>query len=118
MSMIRNLRRTMGRAYRRTVDLSHPARSPLGSAVVHCVVYQDGVRQSGDCPADEALRKVRRSGGGFVWIGLHEPTWEEFSGVADLFDLHRLAVEDAITPHQRPKEIGRASCRERVCNDV
>ncbi|MFJ4923748.1 magnesium and cobalt transport protein CorA [Streptomyces sp. NPDC088725] len=101
--MIRNLRRTMRRAYRRTVDLSHPARSPLGSSVVNCVIYEDGERQSGDCPADEALRRVRAADSGFVWIGLHEPSQEEFAGVAELFALHRLAVEDAVTAHQRPK---------------
>ncbi|MFF2523187.1 magnesium and cobalt transport protein CorA [Streptomyces liangshanensis] len=101
--MIRNLRRTVRRAYRRTVDLSHPARSPLGSAVVNCVVYLDGERQIDHCAAEEALRRVRKAGTGFVWIGLHEPDREEFAGVAELFDLHRLAVEDAVTAHHRPK---------------
>ncbi|MEV6395794.1 magnesium/cobalt transporter CorA [Streptomyces sp. NPDC051907] len=101
--MIRNLRRAVRRAYRRTVDLSHPARSPLGSAVVNCVVYLEGVRQPGDCPADEAIRRVRKAGDGFVWIGLHEPSQEEFTSIADLFGLHPLAVEDAVHAHQRPK---------------
>jgi magnesium transporter len=88
---------------RRTVDLSHPARSPLGSAVVNCVVYLDGVRQTGHCTAEEAIEQVRKFGNGFVWIGLHEPSEEEFAGLAKLFGLHPLAVEDAITAHQRPK---------------
>ncbi len=103
MSMIRNLRRTVRRAYRRTVDLSHPARSPLGSAVVNCVVYREGERQLDHCAAEEALRRVRKAGTGFVWIGLHEPDREEFAGVAELFGLHRLAVEDAVTAHHRPR---------------
>jgi magnesium transporter len=38
-----------------------------------------------------------------VWIGLHEPTASEFEDVAAAFDLHPLAVEDAIHAHQRPK---------------
>ncbi|SCF60883.1 hypothetical protein GA0115259_100122 [Streptomyces sp. MnatMP-M17] len=33
--IIRDLQRAMSRAYRRKVDLSHPARSPLGSTVVN-----------------------------------------------------------------------------------
>lgn len=103
MPMIRNLRRAVRRAYHRTVDLSHPARSPLGSAVVNCVVYRDGVRQPGDCPVDEAVRRVRRAKEGFVWVGLHEPSVEEFAGIAALFDLHPLAVEDAVRAHQRPQ---------------
>ncbi|MFJ3581856.1 magnesium/cobalt transporter CorA [Streptomyces sp. NPDC090127] len=101
--MIRNLRRTVRRAYRRTVDLSHPARSPLGTSVVNCVLYEDGARQRGSCPAEEAVRRVRKSGDGFVWIGLHEPSVEEFAGLAELFGLHPLAVEDAVHAHQRPK---------------
>ncbi|MFF3323412.1 magnesium and cobalt transport protein CorA [Streptomyces sp. NPDC002889] len=101
--MIRRLRRVVRRAYRRTVDLSHPARSPLGSAVVNCVMYEDGVRRDGAHTADEALRLVRKSGRGFVWIGLHEPTEAEFAGFAELFDLHPLAVADAVQAHQRPK---------------
>ncbi|MEV6651908.1 magnesium/cobalt transporter CorA [Streptomyces sp. NPDC051219] len=103
MSVIRNLRRAVSRAYRRTVDLSHPARSPLGNTVENCVVYIDGVRRPGDGPADEALRQVRKSGNGFVWIGLHQPGEAELEGMAELFGLHPLAVEDAVHAHQRPK---------------
>lgn len=109
--MIRNLRRAVRRAYRRTVDLSHPARSPLGSAVVNCVGYTDGVRQAGSCPAEEALRRVRKensadpAGSSFVWIGLHEPTHKEFTGLAELFGLHPLTVEDAVNAHSRPKVV-------------
>ncbi len=39
----------------------------------------------------------------FVWVGLHDPTSEELQAVADLYELHELAVEDAIRAHQRPK---------------
>ncbi|MGP3950066.1 magnesium and cobalt transport protein CorA [Streptomyces sp. 7N604] len=102
--MISNLRKAVRLPHRRrVVDLSHPARSPLGSAVVNCVVYLDGVRQIGHCPAAEAIEHVRSCGNGFVWIGLHEPSQQEFAGVAELFGLHPLAVEDAVDAHQRPK---------------
>ncbi|WP_406865551.1 magnesium and cobalt transport protein CorA [Streptomyces sp. HUAS MG47] len=101
--MIRNLRRLMRRAYSRTVDLSHPARSPLGSSVVNCVVYDNGVRQPGTYPAEEAVERVRKAGSGFVWVGLHEPTAEEVSTMAELFALHPLASEHALHPHQRPR---------------
>ncbi|MBT2452252.1 magnesium/cobalt transporter CorA [Streptomyces sp. ISL-43] len=103
MSMFSNLRRAVRRGYRRAVDLSHPARSPLGSAVVNCVVYQGGVRQDGCADAGEALRRVRKTGDAFVWIGLHEPSQTELAGLAELFGLHPLAVEDAVHAHQRPK---------------
>ncbi|MGW7635665.1 magnesium and cobalt transport protein CorA [Streptomyces decoyicus] len=103
--MISNLRKAVRLPQPRTrgVDLSHPARSPLGTAVVNCAVYVDGVRQDGNHPADVAIRRVRESGSGFVWIGLHEPSEKEFAGIVELFGLHPLAVEDAVHAHQRPK---------------
>jgi magnesium transporter len=85
------------------VDLSHPARSPLGSSVVNCVAYRDGVRAPVGTDLVNTVERVRKSGEGFVWLGLHEPTDQEFAGIAELFDLHPLAVEDAIEAHQRPK---------------
>lgn len=39
----------------------------------------------------------------FVWVGLHDPTPEEFDEVRAQFHLHELAVEDAIKAHQRAK---------------
>ncbi|MFF8730695.1 magnesium/cobalt transporter CorA [Streptomyces sp. NPDC015171] len=116
MSMAGNLRKVTGlgrvgglrkvaRLARRRprVDLSHPARSPLGSSVVNCVMYQDGVRVPACTDLVDAVRMVRKTGEGFVWLGLHEPTDREFAGIAELFDLHPLAVEDAVEAHQRPK---------------
>ncbi|MFF5182422.1 magnesium and cobalt transport protein CorA [Streptomyces sp. NPDC000345] len=85
-------------AYDTTRDPATP------SAVVDCAVYRDGSRvPSTHAPSpQEAMRQVRRDGG-FVWIGLHEPTEAEFAGIASEFGLHPLAVEDAVQAHQRPK---------------
>ncbi|MGW0873803.1 magnesium and cobalt transport protein CorA [Streptomyces sp. NPDC002740] len=98
------LRRVARLARRRPkVDLSHPARSPLGSSVVNCVAYRDGVRAPRGGDLVDTVERVRKHGHGFVWLGLHEPTNDEFAGIAELFDLHPLAVEDAVEAHQRPK---------------
>ncbi|MEU4467797.1 magnesium and cobalt transport protein CorA [Streptomyces sp. NPDC024017] len=98
------LRRVARLARRRPrVDLSHPARSPLGSSVVNCVTYREGVRTPARGDLVDTVERVRKSREGFVWLGLHEPTDQEFAGIAELFDLHPLAVEDAIEAHQRPK---------------
>lgn len=67
------------------------------------MIYENGVRQPDGAPVDEALRRVRKTGRGFVWIGLHEPSQTEIAGIAELFGLHPLAVEDAVQAHQRPK---------------
>ncbi|GHD97641.1 magnesium and cobalt transport protein CorA [Streptomyces alanosinicus] len=104
LSRVGGLRKVARLARRRPrVDLSHPARSPLGSSVVNCVTYQDGVRVPQCTDLVDAVRMVRKTGEGFVWLGLHEPTDREFAGIAELFDLHPLAVEDAVEAHQRPK---------------
>lgn len=39
----------------------------------------------------------------FVWIGLHEPDEAELQKVAERYDLHPLAVEDALKAKQLPK---------------
>lgn len=104
LGAVDGLRRVARLTRRRTrVDLSHPARSPLGSAVVNCVAYQDGSRVPGGRDLVDTVERIRKSDEGFVWLGLHEPTDREFAGIAELFDLHPLAVEDAVEAHQRPK---------------
>ncbi|MFC0598103.1 magnesium/cobalt transporter CorA [Streptomyces palmae] len=71
--------------------------------IVDCAVYRNGNRT--EVPADlaGALGRARAAGDAFLWIGLYEPTEQEFSLVTSAFGLHRLAVEDALTAHQRPK---------------
>ena len=71
--------------------------------IVDCAIYEAGERQGGRVPFDEALRTIRSSKSGFVWIGLLEPGPAEFHEITDEFDLHPLAVEDAVHAHQRPK---------------
>jgi magnesium transporter len=75
----------------------------LPPSVVDCALYVDGVRQPGSLHYKEALEEARRTPNGFVWLGVHEPTAEEFADIAATFDLHPLAVEDAVKAHQRPK---------------
>ena len=49
------------------------------------------------------LHAACKSGDAVAWLGLYEPSSEEFASVAREFDLHELAVEDAVKAHQRPK---------------
>jgi magnesium transporter len=69
--------------------------------IVDCAVYRDGRREDG-VELDHAYEQCRKPGT-FAWIGLHEPTEAEFESIRSEFDLHPLAVEDAIESHQRPK---------------
>ena len=71
--------------------------------IVDFAVYDNGVRRDGQLRLEDALECAHSSPDIFVWIGLHEPTEPEFSAVVEEFQLHPLAVEDAIHAHQRPK---------------
>lgn len=88
------------------VDLVHPRRKHLGRGldrcVVDCAVYVDGHRVPGRVEVPQALARARDAGG-FVWLGLHEPSDTSFAEVAAQFGLHDLAAEDAVHAHQRPK---------------
>ncbi|KDN77942.1 magnesium and cobalt transport protein CorA [Streptomyces olindensis] len=70
--------------------------------IVDCAIYRDGHRTEGPEDLSDALGQARTAGG-FVWIGLHEPSEREFDHVTREFGLHPLAVEDALKAHQRPK---------------
>jgi magnesium transporter len=72
-------------------------------AVVDCGLYVDGVRQPGLWGPAEALQKAREHNNAFVWVGLHEPSHEAMADIARAYDLHELAVEDAVKAEQRPK---------------
>jgi magnesium transporter len=71
--------------------------------LVDRALYRDGVR----CPPPATLadlhRQCRTQEGTIAWIGLYRPSAAEFAEVAEEFDLHELAVEDAVQAHQRPK---------------
>ncbi|HZG02478.1 MAG TPA: magnesium/cobalt transporter CorA [Streptomyces sp.] len=75
----------------------------MTAVIVDCAIYRDGHRTQGPADLSEALQAARAADDAFVWIGLHEPTEEEFASVSKEFGLHPLAVEDALSAHQRPK---------------
>jgi magnesium transporter len=71
-------------------------------ALVNNAVYVDGHRSADPRTLDETY-EVLRERRGMAWIGLYRPDVEELRSVAREFELHELAVEDAIAAHQRPK---------------
>jgi len=70
--------------------------------IVDNAIYKNGVREAHPVTLDQTFEALR-DGGGFAWIGMYRPTEEELRSVATEFSLHPLAVEDALTGHQRPK---------------
>ncbi|MEU8844716.1 magnesium and cobalt transport protein CorA [Streptomyces sp. NPDC048564] len=73
------------------------------ASVVQAVLYRDGVRVSAPATLAETYRELRDQSSGMAWIGLARPTEAELLSLAAEFDLHPLAVEDAMEAHQRPK---------------
>src|SRR3990170_5016238 len=70
--------------------------------IVDAAIYKDGHRL--DQPFDlEYASQLRGDPETSVWVGLYEPTEEEFEVVRKAFGLHELAVDDAVKAHQRPK---------------
>ncbi|WP_329125288.1 magnesium and cobalt transport protein CorA [Streptomyces sp. NBC_01353] len=79
---------------------SVPADRP---SVVQATLYRDGRRVASPATLAETFRRLREYPDGMAWIGLHRPTESELHSLAGEFDLHELAVEDALEAHQRPK---------------
>ncbi|HVF32721.1 MAG TPA: magnesium/cobalt transporter CorA [Acidimicrobiales bacterium] len=71
--------------------------------IVDCAVYEAGERQGGHVDLDTAIGVAHARSEAFVWVGLSAPDPVEFDLVARRFDLHPLAVEDAVHARQRPK---------------
>ncbi len=106
MSMLPHLRSPHLRPARR---LARAAAAPVvpvrdrAATLIDCGVYVDGIRRPGRCEPN-VIDEVRLTGEGFVWLGLHDPDATELAELAERYDLHPLAVEDALyAEHQRPK---------------
>ena len=69
--------------------------------VIAAYKYRSGERAEAVDLADPHCAQVDDSE--FVWIGVTDPTPEELRLLEERFDLHPLAVEDAIKANQQPK---------------
>ncbi len=69
--------------------------------IVDCAIYEDGRRRPERVAIEGALETAGRNG--FVWLGLYEPTEDEFAAIRKEFNLHEVAAEDAVNARQRPK---------------
>ena len=69
--------------------------------LVNCAAYQNG-RKLADIPIADISEYLRQPDC-FVWVALSEVTPDELGQMAEEFELHPLAVEDAQKGHQRPK---------------
>ncbi len=70
-------------------------------SVIAAYKYRSGARAEAIDLADPHCAQVDDSE--FVWIGVTDPTPKELRLLEERFDLHPLAVEDAIKANQQPK---------------
>lgn len=69
--------------------------------LINCVVYQKG-KKLADIPVT-AISDYLEQPECFVWVALRDATVDELAEMQQEFNLHPLAVEDALHGHQRPK---------------
>jgi magnesium transporter len=73
------------------------------ASLVDAALYRDGVRVASPSTIDELLAAVDADPEALAWVGLYRPAFEDVVALARRWDLHELAVEDAVVAHQRPK---------------
>jgi len=83
-----------------TVDTVHGAAQ---SSMVDSAIYLGGKRIASPKTLAETYEALRDQPDGMAWIGLYRPSEQDLNSLASEFDLHELAIEDAIQAHQRPK---------------
>ncbi|MCU7730993.1 magnesium and cobalt transport protein CorA [Actinoplanes sp. KI2] len=76
---------------------------PADANVVDAGLYRGGRRVESPGNLHDAYQRLCAQPGTMAWIGLYRPAEEQLLTVAEQFGLHKLAVEDAIVAHQRPK---------------
>ena len=70
-------------------------------SVVAAQIYREGKRAESIDISDPA--PLQLAADEFAWIGVVDPTVDELRALQAKFDLHPLAVEDALKAHQMPK---------------
>ena len=93
---------------RRRPPLAPESTPPAGpgqgrSTLIDSAIYRSGRRIFSPDSLTRTYLSLRDAPDGMAWIGLYRPGGAELNSLAGEFDLHELAVEDAIQAHQRPK---------------
>lgn len=78
-------------------------QAPGPGSTANTRAYVRGELIAEDFPLDQMLQHLGADPDTAVWIDLCNPHDGELTQIAELLDLHELAVEDALGEHQRPK---------------
>ncbi|MPZ97508.1 MAG: transporter [Propionibacteriales bacterium] len=96
------------RAHNGTADTApaapaHQHNPDASTSVVDAAIYRDGDRVASPGSLAETYQMLKNDPEAMAWIGLYRPNEDQLASLAAEFDLHELALEDAIVAHQRPK---------------
>ncbi|WP_022956034.1 magnesium and cobalt transport protein CorA [Perlucidibaca piscinae] len=75
----------------------------MSNALINSVAYDNQGKRLDKVPLESACDYLEAHPEAFLWIGLHEPDANMLGLIQKQFNLHELAVEDALSAHQRPK---------------
>lgn len=78
-------------------------QKPKGHSVVDSAIYCGGNRVASPHSLADTYTALHDAPQSLAWIGLYRPDRRELASLAQEFDLHELAIEDANEAHQRPK---------------
>lgn len=73
------------------------------ASVINSIAYDPNGRRMERVALEDCRSFLLEHPDAFLWIGLHEPDEQMLATVQAQFDLHELAIEDALCAHQRPK---------------
>ncbi|MFI6595584.1 magnesium and cobalt transport protein CorA [Nonomuraea sp. NPDC050536] len=86
-----------------SMDPRAPEEAPYRPTVIDNAIYVDGHRVDNPGSLADAFERLKQMPGSMAWIGLYRPKEWELVKLGEEFELHELALEDAIVGSQRPK---------------
>jgi magnesium transporter len=78
-------------------------KHPAPSCPTHTRLYEGGAVVAEGFAPEEIAGRMQERPKAVLWLDLYDPDETDLLAVAAEFELHRLAVEDAVHDHQRPK---------------
>ncbi|WP_255447321.1 magnesium and cobalt transport protein CorA [Schumannella soli] len=88
---------------RPTAATGATAAPRMPASVLKNVVYAGGARLAAPGSFNETFHLLDENPDALAWIGMLKPNEADMAELAAEFDLHPLAIEDAVTAHQRAK---------------
>ncbi|RFA11882.1 transporter [Subtercola boreus] len=83
--------------------VADPVDAEGGGGVIDNAIYSHGTRVLSPATPQQTIEALASIPDALAWIGLYRPNGAALADLQAEFDLHPLAIEDAVGAHQRPK---------------